>query len=78
MSSKKFFSNVAKIPIIGDIIIGFAIIVTLIALASAGGYFGLDGQYKQLMINFFIALGIIYTLLALSYRIYKIIRTKRD
>lgn len=78
MNPTKFFTDIAKIPIIGDIIIGFAIIVVFISLSSAGGYFGLETEAKQYMINVFIAIGILYSFIAISYRVYKFIIKKRS
>jgi len=77
LNSKKFFTDVGKIPIVGDLIIAFAIIVVLTSLSSAGGYFGLEGENKQLMINIFITLGIVYFIAALSFRTFRYITNKK-
>jgi uncharacterized SAM-binding protein YcdF (DUF218 family) len=78
LDPKSFFGNVAKIAIVGDIIIGFAIIVVLTSLSSAGGYFGLEGEQKQMMVNFFMFIGASYTMSAISYRIYKFIKKGKN
>jgi hypothetical protein len=77
LNATKFFADVAKIPIIGDLIIAFAIIVVFISLSSAGGYFGLEGEQKQFMINIFISIGILYFAMAVIYRIYTYIKNRR-
>jgi|GEM_PF-4318202 cytochrome c oxidase subunit IV len=70
MNAKETFKNLHNIPIIGDLIIAFAIIVVLTTLSSAGGYFGLKGKEKELLINFYIACGSVYFVFAILKRIY--------
>jgi hypothetical protein len=60
VDAKKMWSDLNKIPIIGDFIISFGIVVVLISFSSAGGFWGLEGEEKKLLINLFIAIGIFY------------------
>lgn len=78
MNSKKFFEDIHKVPIIGDIIIAFAITMSLAALSSAGGYFGLNEENKELLIKSFIFIGICYLVISLSYRAYKYFQHKKE
>lgn len=71
MNAKETFSQIQKIPIVGDLIIAFAITVILTTLSSAGGYFGLEGSKKELLINIYIACGIVYFIFAILKRIYR-------
>ncbi len=64
------FSDLNKIPIIGDFIIAFAITVVLTSLSSAAGYFGYVGESKEMLINIFIYIGIIYFICSLGFRVY--------
>jgi len=64
------FHDLNKIPIIGDFIISFAIIVVLTSVSSAGAFWGFEGEDKTLMINIFIAIGVIYFLASLGKRVY--------
>jgi hypothetical protein len=70
MNARETFKNLHNIPIIGDLIISFAIIVVLTTLSSAGKYFGLEGKEKELLINFYIACGTLYFIFAILKRIY--------
>lgn len=64
------FHDLNKIPVIGDLIISFAIIVVLTSVSSAGRFWGFEGEDKTLMINIFIAIGVIYFLGSLVKRAY--------
>lgn len=76
MNAQETFTKLHKIPIIGDLIIAFAIIVVLTTLSSAGGYFGLEGTQKELLINIYIACGIVYFIFAILKRIYQFLIQK--
>ncbi|WP_458699796.1 hypothetical protein ACKGJI_08160 [Sulfurospirillum sp. 1307] len=71
IESKKMWSDLYKIPIIGDFIISFGIIVVLTSVSSAGGFWGLKGEDKTLLINIFIYIGIAYFILSTLFRAYK-------
>ena len=43
VDAKKMWSDLNKIPIIGDFIISFGIVVVLISFSSAGGFWGVRG-----------------------------------
>ena len=70
MDAKKTLHDLNKIPVIGDLIISFAIIVILTAVSSAGGFWGFEGSDKKLMINIFIGIGVIYFISSIFKRIY--------
>jgi len=69
-------SDLNKIPIIGDLIISFAIIVVLTSVSSAGSFWGFEGEDKELMINIFIGIGCLYFISSIINRIY--IFTKKN
>lgn len=71
------FSDLKKIPIIGDFIISFAIVVVLTTLSSAGGFWGFEGDDKKIMINIFIFIGIAYFAGSILYRLYVYIKHKK-
>jgi len=71
------YSDLKKIPVIGDFIIGFAIVVVLTTLSSAGGFWGFEGNEKKLMINIFIFIGIIYFLLSIIKRLFNFFKEKK-
>lgn len=77
MDAKKIFADLRKIPIIGDFIIAFAIIVVLITLSSAANFFGFEGDNKKLMINLYIAIGIVYFALSILLRIFTYFRKSK-
>jgi len=64
------FHDLNKIPVIGDFIIAFAIIVVLTSVSSAGAFWGFEGEDKTLMINIFIAIGVIYFFSSLVKKVY--------
>lgn len=73
MDAKKTLNDLNKIPIIGDFIISFAIIVVLTTLSSAGGFWGLEGDNKTLLINVFIGIGILYFISSVGLKFYSYI-----
>jgi prenyltransferase beta subunit len=52
------------------LIISFAIIVVLTSVSSAGGFWGFEGKDKEIMINIFIAIGILYFVGSILKRAY--------
>ena len=70
MDAKKMWEDLNKIPIIGDIIISFAIVFTLTTLSSAGNFWGLEGENKKLLIDSFIALGVTYFIYTIIKKMY--------
>lgn len=77
VDSKSMLDSVTRLPIIGDLIISFGIVVVLTTLSSAGGYFGLEGKDKELLINIYTYIGIVYFIAAIIFRIYKFMTKKR-
>lgn len=71
------FSDLKKIPIIGDFIISFAIVVVLTTLSSAGGFWGFEGDDKRIMINIFIFIGIAYFTGSILFRLYIYIKNEK-
>lgn len=76
MDAKKTLTDLNKIPVVGDLIISFAIIVVLTSVSSAGGFWGFEGKDKELMINIFIAIGVMYFVGSIIKRIY--VYTKKN
>lgn len=74
MDPKKILEDLNKIPVVGDLIIAFAIIVVFTSLSAASGYFGFEGEDKKLLINIFIYAGIIYFVAALAIKTYTFIK----
>lgn len=77
MEAIQTFKKIYKIPFIGDLIISFAIIVVLTTLSSAGGYFGLEGAEKALLINIYIGCGIVAFVISLFYKSYHFLKIKK-
>lgn len=71
VDAKKMWGDLNKIPIIGDAIISFGIIVVLISFSSAGGFWGLEGEKKELLIESCIIIGVIYFFISISIKAYK-------
>lgn len=76
MDAKTNFFKVAKRPIVGEIIIFFAIFLTLGAISGTLNHFGLQGEDKRLLFQSYFALGIIYVIVSLTFRAKKIIKRK--
>lgn len=74
MDPKKILNDLNKLPVIGDLIIAFAITVILTSFSSAGGYFGFEGEKKELLINIFVIIGVIYFIGAILFRAYRFIK----
>ena len=70
MDAKKTLNDLKKIPVIGDLIISFAIVVILTTVSSAGNFWGFAGEDKEIMINIFIAIGIMYFVSSIFKRVY--------
>ena len=71
MDAKKIFTDVSKIPIIGEIIIATAIYFVLLVTAATSSYFGLDEVQKALLPKIFLSLSCTYIVGSLAYRVYK-------
>lgn len=70
--------EVAKIPIIGEIIIAGAIYLTLGVFAASVDYFGLDELEKITLFKVFAGISFAYIILSLIARVYiKFKNTKR-
>jgi len=76
LDAKQILNDLNKIPVIGDLIISFAIIVVLTSVSSAGGFWGFEGKEKELMINIFIGIGAIYFIGSVAKRIYNFVKKK--
>lgn len=76
MNPQKMLADVQKIPIIGDLIIAFAITVVLAAFSSACSYFGFEGENKKILINIFIYVGITYFIVAVGMRVFFFIKKR--
>lgn len=70
--------NIAKKPIIGEIIIFFTIYLTLGAISGALNHFDLKGEDKQLLFTSYMLIALIYVIGSLSFRMIKIFYNQKD
>jgi hypothetical protein len=68
VNPQKILADVRRIPVIGELIIAFAITVVLAAFSSACSYFGYEGEDKKMLLNIFIYIGFTYFIVALVFR----------
>lgn len=71
MDAKHNILNIAKKPFIGEIIIFFAIFLTLGAVSGTLNHFGLTGEDKQTLFKGYVFVGAIYVVGSLGFRVYK-------
>jgi hypothetical protein len=76
LDAKKIYTDLKKIPVIGDLILSFALVVVLITLSSAGGFWGLETSDKEILINVFIGLGVVYFSYSILKRVYIFFKNK--
>lgn len=62
--------EIAKIPIIGEIIIAVGIYLCLAVAASSMEYFGLDESGKNILFRIFASISFVYIIISLSIRVY--------
>lgn len=63
------FFSFAKKPIVGEIIMFFAIFLTLGAISGALNHFGLVGEDKRLLFKSFLGVSFLYVAVSLLVRI---------
>ena len=73
MDAAKIFKDVSKIPIIGDIIISFAIYFVLSLIAGTTNNFTLEEKYSSHLPNIFLYIASAYFVRSVSIKIYKFI-----
>lgn len=78
MNAHNFFGVAAKIPIIGDFIIGSAIYFVLSVVSATTNGFGLPSSYHPSMQYAFLYISIIYFVSALGYRLWNFLRKSSD
>lgn len=69
--------EVAKKPIVGEIIVGFGIFLTLSAIAGTCEYFGIKSEEeRKTLFDLFVAFSCLYVFISLMYRIIRLIKTR--
>ncbi len=63
------FFSFAKKPIAGEVIMFFAIFITLGAISGSLNHFGLEGDDKKLLFQSFLGVSFLYVVVSLSIRV---------
>lgn len=74
MDAKHSFFSVAKIPIVGELIIATAIYLTLSVSFATLGYFEMEEEEKREVFNIFFYIAIAYMVCSICYRVFRIFK----